>query len=142
MLWTTTDDVTFRSSVERAYLDIRRRCFSALHTIDCEAIQRKMLSPEQREADPYVQGIHEPQPAVLSINFTVNSLAMTMLLGAVTPVPIKPRYQVYNGIRGRVKEMAVAVQPSCVVCSPMGAFAKGRTWNLPVRPTRHNGSDK
>jgi hypothetical protein len=24
---------------------------------------------------------------------------MTMLLGAVTPVPIKPRYQVYDGWR-------------------------------------------
>lgn len=67
---------------------------------------------------------------------------MTMLLGAVTPVPIKPRYQVYDGIRGRVKEMAVAVQPKCVACSSMGAFAKGPTWNLPVRPTRYNRSDK
>lgn len=117
-------------------------CLTCSGALDGEAIRREMLTPEQRAADPYVQGVREPQPAVLSINSTVSSLAMTMLLGAVTPVPIKPRYQVYDGIRGRVKEMAVAVQPNCVVCSSMGAFAKGPTWNLPVRPTRHNRSDK
>lgn len=117
-------------------------CLTCSGALDGEAIRREMLSPEQRAADPYVQGIHEPQPAVLSINSTVSSLAITMLLGAVTPVPIKPRYQVYDGIRGRVKEMAVAVQPNCVVCSPMGAFAKGPTWRLPVRPEHQDGSDK
>ncbi|WP_421445030.1 HesA/MoeB/ThiF family protein [Agrobacterium tumefaciens] len=117
-------------------------CLTCSGALDGEAIRREMLSPEQRAADPYVQGIHEPQPAVLSINSTVSSLAITMLLGAVTPIPIKPRYQVYDGIRGRVKEMAVAVQPNCVVCSPMGAFAKGPTWHLPVRPKRRDGSDK
>jgi molybdopterin/thiamine biosynthesis adenylyltransferase len=117
-------------------------CLTCSGALDGEAIRREMQSPEQRAADPYVQGVREPQPAVLSINSTVSSLAMTMLLGAATPVPIKPRYQVYDGIRGRVKEMAVTVQPNCVVCSPVGAFAKGPTWNLPARPTRHNGSDK
>ncbi len=117
-------------------------CLTCSGALDGEAIRREMLTPEQRAADPYVHGGHEPQPAVLSINSTVSSLAMTMLLGAVTPVPIKPRYQVYDGIRGRVKEMAVAVQPNCVACSSMGAFAKGPTWNLPVRPTRYNRSDK
>lgn len=117
-------------------------CLTCSGALDGEAIRREMLTPEQHAADPYVQGVREPQPAVLSINSTVSSLAMTMLLGAVTPVPVKPRYQVYDGIRGRVKEMAVAVQPDCVACSSKGAFAKGPTWNLPVRPTRHKGNDK
>lgn len=117
-------------------------CLTCSGALDGEAIRREMLTPEQRAADPYVQGLREPQPAVLSINSTVTSLAMTMLLGAVTPVPIKPRFLVYDGIRSRVKEMAVAVQPNCVACSSMGAFAKGPTWNLPVRPARHNRNDK
>lgn len=117
-------------------------CLACSGALDGEAIRREMLTPEQRAADPYVQGEREPQPAVLSINSTVSSLAMTMLLGAVTPIPIKPRYQVYDGIRGRVKEMAAAVQPNCVACSSLGAFGKGPTWFLPVRPTRHNRSDK
>jgi molybdopterin/thiamine biosynthesis adenylyltransferase len=117
-------------------------CLTCSNALNSEAIRREMLTPEQRAADPYVQGVHEPQPAVLSINSTVSSLAMTMMLGAVTPVPVKPRYQIYDGIRGRVKEMAVAVQPLCVVCSPMGAFAKGPTWDLPVRPASREGNDK
>ncbi|UZW57652.1 ThiF family adenylyltransferase [Sphingobium sp. JS3065] len=117
-------------------------CLTCSNALDSEAIRREMLTPEQRAADPYVQGVREPQPAVLSINSTVSSLAMTMMLGAVTPVPVKPRYQIYDGIRGRVKQMVVAVQPHCVVCSSMGAFAKGPTWDLPVRPTSHEGKDK
>ncbi len=117
-------------------------CLTCSGALDGEAIRREMLTPEQRAADPYVHGAHEPQPAVLSINSTVSSLAMTMLLGAATSVPVKPRYQVYDGIRGRVKEMAVTVQPNCVACSSMGALAKGPAWKLPVRPKRHNRSDK
>lgn len=117
-------------------------CLTCSGALDGEAIRREMLTPEQRAADPYVHGAHEPQPAVLSINSTVSSLAMTMLLGAATSVPVKPRYQVYDGIRGRVKEMAVTVQPNCVACSSMGALAKGPAWKLPVRPKRHNRSDE
>ena len=109
-------------------------CLTCSCALDGEAIRREMLTPEQRAADPYVQGVREPQPAVLSINSTVSSLAMTMLLGAVTPIPAKPRYQIYDGIRGRVREMAVNIQPHCVVCSPAGALAKGSTWELPFRP--------
>ncbi len=117
-------------------------CLTCSGALDGEAIRREMQTPEQRAADPYVHGVREPQPAVLSINSTVSSLAMTMLLGVITPVPVKPRYQTYDGIRGRVREMAVARQLHCVVCSSMGAFAKGPTWNLPVRPARRDGSDR
>lgn len=116
-------------------------CLTCSNALDSEAIRREMLTPEQRAADPYVHGVRELQPAVLSINSTVSSMAMTMMLGAVTPVPVKPRYQIYDGIRGRVKEMAVAVQPHCVVCSSIGAFVKGPTWDLPVRSTSHEGND-
>lgn len=117
-------------------------CLTCCGALDGEAIRREMLTPEQRAADPYVHGVREPQPAVLSINSTVSSLAMTMLLGAVTPVPVKPRHQTYDGIRGRVREMAVAVQPACVVCSHVGALAKGATWSLPVRPNASRGESR
>ncbi|WP_182911957.1 HesA/MoeB/ThiF family protein [Sphingomonas cavernae] len=117
-------------------------CLTCSGTLDGEVIRREMQTPEQRAADPYVHGVREPQPAVLSINSTVSSLAVTMLLGAVTPVPVKPRHQTYDGIRGRVREIAVAVQSQCIVCSPAGALAKGPTWNLPVRPARPEGDDR
>ena len=84
--------------------------------------------------------MHEPQPAVISINSTVTSLAITMLLGAVTPVPAKPRHLQYDGIRGRVKEMSVARHPECIVCSATGALAKGHTWPMFVRRPTPSGA--
>lgn len=116
-------------------------CLTCSGALDGEAIRREMQTAEQRAADPYVHGVREPQPAVLSINSTVTSLAVTMLLGAVTLAPVKPRYQQYDGIRGRVKEMAVATNPHCVVCSPAGALTKGPTWRLPVRPAQRDEGD-
>lgn len=93
-----------------------------------------MLTPEQRAADPYVIGEHVPQPAVVSLNGTVASLAVTMFLGAVTPVPARARFQLYDGIRGTVRPTTAAARPDCVVCSGHGALAKGASWTLPVRP--------
>lgn len=108
-------------------------CLTCGQALDGEQIRREMQTPEQRSSDPYVHGEREPQPAVISINSTVASLAMTMLLGAVTPVPSKARHQRYDGVRGRVSEMAVTRHPKCIVCSTGGALAKGGSWQLPVR---------
>jgi molybdopterin/thiamine biosynthesis adenylyltransferase len=115
-------------------------CLTCTGALDGKAILRELQTPEQRAADPYVQGSREPQPAVVSINSTVTSLAITMLLGAVTPVPTRPRHLNYDGIRGRVSEMAVASHPRCVACSPSGAHAKGNTWKLPSRRSPRNGA--
>ena len=115
-------------------------CLTCAGALDGEQIRRELLTPEQRAADPYVQGVHEPQPAVISINSTVTSLAITMLLGAVTPVPAKPRHLQYDGIRGRVKEMSVARHSECIVCSATGALAKGHTWPMFVRRPTPSGA--
>lgn len=114
-------------------------CLTCGGTLDGEQIRRELQTPEQRAVDPYVQGVREPQPAVISINSTVTSLAVTMLLGAVTTVPSRPRHLHYDGIRGRVKEMAVTRHPRCVVCSPAGALTKGGSWDMPVRRGRGDG---
>ncbi|QTI78331.1 ThiF family adenylyltransferase [Roseomonas marmotae] len=108
-------------------------CLTCTRALDGELIRRELMTPEQRAADRYVQGEREPQPAVISINSTVASLAVTMLLGAVTPVPASPRYQRYDGIRGQVREMAATKSCNCVACSTSGALARGASWPLPVR---------
>lgn len=108
-------------------------CLTCTGALDGQAILRELQTPEQRAADPYFQGAREPQPAVISINSTVTSLAITMLLGAVTPVPTRPRRLSYDGMRGRVSEMSGVAHPECVVCSTKGAQAKGLTWTMPVR---------
>lgn len=109
-------------------------CLSCTRALDGEQIRREMMTPDQRAADPYVQGVHEPQPAVISLNSTIASLAITMFLGAVTPVPAQARFQLYDGVRGTVRPTVARTNPECIVCSTHGALAKGTSWPLPVRP--------
>lgn len=111
-------------------------CLVCSGALDGEIIRREMLTPEQRVADPYVQGVHEPQPAVVSINSAMASLAVTMFLGAVTPVPASARFQYYDGIRGTVRLMSAAQTVDCIVCSERGALSKGISWDMPLRPVK------
>lgn len=111
-------------------------CLTCTGALDSEQIRRELLTPEQRSADPYVQGEYEPQPAVISINSTMASLAVTMFLGAVTPVPAAARFQYYDGLRGTVRPAIATQARDCIVCSASGALARGRSWPLPVRPAR------
>ncbi|WP_245420583.1 ThiF family adenylyltransferase [Mesorhizobium sp. WSM3876] len=108
-------------------------CLTCTGALNGEQIRRELLSPEQRAADPYVQGIYEPQPAVVSINSTMSSLAVTMFLGAVTPVPAGARFQMYDGVRGTVRLTTATRVESCIVCSAAGAMARAGSWPLPVR---------
>lgn len=109
-------------------------CLVCTQALDGEQIRREMLTPEQRAADPYVQGIHEPQPAVISLNSTVAALSATMFLSALTPVPGVARLQFYDGLKGTVRPATASRIPSCLVCSPLGALGKGPLWRLPIRP--------
>lgn len=109
-------------------------CLVCTQALDGEQIRREMLTPEQRASDPYVQGIHEPQPAVISLNSTVASLSITMFLSALTPVPGVARLQFYDGVKGTVRPATASRVPSCVVCSALGALGKGAQWPQPVRP--------
>ncbi len=109
-------------------------CLSCTGALDASEIRREMLTPEQRNADPYVQGRREPQPAVVSLNSTMASLGMTMFMGAVTAVPAQARFQMYDGIRGTTRNATATRQPACIVCSREGALAQGLRWPLPVRP--------
>ncbi len=108
-------------------------CLACTGALDAEQIRREMLTPEQRAADPYVIGGQAPQPAVVSINSTMASLALTMFLGAVTPIPASARFQYYDGLRGTVRPTTAVQRPGCVICSKEGALAQGRGWKLPVR---------
>lgn len=109
-------------------------CLTCTHALDGEQIRRELLTPGQRAADRYIIGAQEPQPAVVSINSTMASLAVTMFLGAVTPVPSASRFQLYDGLRGTVRPTVAASKASCIVCSSTGALAKGAVWPMPTRP--------
>jgi molybdopterin/thiamine biosynthesis adenylyltransferase len=108
-------------------------CLMCGDLLDGEQIRREMLSEEQRVRDPYITGAREPQPAVVSINSTMSSLAISMFLSAVTELPGQVRMQLYDGIRGTVRPTIAAKGENCLVCSSAGALGKGHLWDLPVR---------
>lgn len=111
-------------------------CFACGNLLDADAVRYDLMSEDQRRADPYFLGDHEPQPAVISINSTVASLGVTMFLGAVVGIPSDARFQTYNGITGNVRSVEYSSDPMCVICSPQGAFGKGDQWQLPTRVSR------
>jgi hypothetical protein len=114
-------------------------CLTCTAALDANQIRRELMSPEQRASDPYLVGAHEPQPSVMSINSTVASLAATMFMAAVTPVPGDARLRLYDGVRGTVRPTQARAVEHCVVCSRRGALARGLSWPLPVRSSAKNG---
>lgn len=108
-------------------------CLICGGVIDAVAVRRELQSTVQRAADPYITGFNQPQPAVISLNSTVASLAVTMFMNAFTSVPGVARLQYYNGIAGVVRAAAIQADPACVVCSPSGALGLGNKWPLPGR---------
>lgn len=108
-------------------------CLACNNMLDADAVRHDLMTDAERQADPYFLGEGEPQPAVMSINGTVASLAVTMFLGAVAGVPASARYQNYNGVAGTVRAVAATPDPICVVCSSRGAIGRGDEWRLPAR---------
>jgi hypothetical protein len=101
--------------------------------LDAEQVRRELMTEEQRRVDPYIVGQVVPQPAVISLNSTVSSAAVTMFLAAVTGVPSEARMLTYDGMRGSLRPAAMDPRPQCIVCSSSGALAKGQAWDLPKR---------
>ncbi len=110
-------------------------CLTCTQTLDPNLIRQELLTPLQRQSDPYIQGHHEPQPAVISINSTVVSLAVTMFLSAVTAMPSHPRLLIYEGIRGTIRPTVKAPDEGCIVCSRRGALVQGDRQALMARPS-------
>jgi hypothetical protein len=108
-------------------------CLTCAGLLDADAIRHDLMTEYERQADPYFVGAHEPQPAVISLNATVISLAVTMFLAAVTHIPAEARYQIYSGVAGTVRPVTHAPDPHCIVCSYRGALARGGEWPLPAR---------
>jgi molybdopterin-synthase adenylyltransferase len=108
-------------------------CFTCLELLDSEQIRREMLTPEQRAADPYIQGAREVQPSVISLNSTMSSLAVSMFIGLVTDAPLEATFLRYDGIKGYVRPVTGPTDADCYVCSPKNGLAKGDQWPLPTR---------
>jgi molybdopterin/thiamine biosynthesis adenylyltransferase len=106
-------------------------CCNAVHS---HRIREELMSPAQRAADPYFIGDAVKQPAVISINSTMVSLAVTMFLSAFTGVPSKARWLTYDGIGGAVRPLATSSDPDCAVCGTHGVLALGDSRKLSFVP--------
>jgi len=115
-------------------------CPLCTRLLDFDAIRRETATPEQRAADRYIPGAGEPQPAVVSLNSVVASLAVTMFLGAVAGVPATARFQNYDAARGTVRVAEADREPHCPLCSD-AALARGRRAVMPVRPVSKQATE-
>jgi molybdopterin-synthase adenylyltransferase len=114
-------------------------CLWCLGNLNSRQIREEMMSPEQRQADPYFQGnTGVVQPSVISINSTVASVAVTMFLSMVTGLDAPARYLVYDGNRQRLAPVAAEADPNCNFCGPESSALGGDRYPLPVR--RHEAS--
>lgn len=108
-------------------------CFTCDGLLNPAEVRRDMMTPFEREADPYIEGTREPAPAVMSLNSTVASVAITMMLSMVTGIPSKGRHILYNAIASTMRTAKAHPKAECYVCSRGGAFARGDSWPLFAR---------
>jgi molybdopterin/thiamine biosynthesis adenylyltransferase len=108
-------------------------CLVCTDKLDAEQVRQEMLTQAQRTADAYIRGESVPQPAVISLNSTLASAAVTMFLAAVTGIPSSARMLTYDGMHGTLRAAAMEPRLHCVACSEDGALARGTSWTLPTR---------
>jgi hypothetical protein len=84
-----------------------------------------MMNAEERSRDRYIQGAHEPAPAVISINGTVTSMAMTMFLAMMVGVPSAARHLIYDARAPSLRAVSFNSNPNCYICSSRGVLARG-----------------
>lgn len=73
-----------------------------------------------RRQQSYIEGIHVPEPAVISLNSTVASLAVTEFLCLVTDLRETQQYTYYDLLEGKAGARRVAKDKRCTVCPLLG----------------------
>jgi molybdopterin/thiamine biosynthesis adenylyltransferase len=100
-------------------------CLTCSQLLDANEVRRDMMTEFEKKTDPYIVGAREPAPAVMSLNATVASLAVTMLLNAVTEMGGRARHLLYNAISSNLRNIAPKAQHDCFICSIEGVLARG-----------------
>lgn len=108
-------------------------CLVCTEKLDSNQVRQELMTKSQRAADPYITGAFVPQPAVISVNSTVASAAVTMFLAATTGLPSNSRMLSYDGLTGAIRFLHLDPRPGCLVCSEAGAMGTGDTCTLPKR---------
>lgn len=100
-------------------------CLTCSQLLDTNEVRRDMMTEFEKKTDPYIVGAREPAPAVMSLNATVASLAVTMLLNTVTEMGGNARHLLYNAMSSSLRSIAPTAQKNCFICSSVGALARG-----------------
>lgn len=100
-------------------------CLVCSDLLDSVQVRVDLMSDAERARDQYVVGHREAQPAVISLNGTLASTAVTMFLGAMVGFPIASRYQLYRADSGVLRSVLAPRNPGCVVCSPSSFLGWG-----------------
>ncbi len=103
-------------------------CLRCSGHLDPNVLREELLATEERNKllqEGYIQGVWEPQPAVISLNSTVASLAVTALLNLVNALYPPQLEQVYDVLSGTVFVAEVRRSPYCEVCSEHGLTGLG-----------------
>jgi len=108
-------------------------CFTCGNLLDADEIRRDMMNDFERTLDPYIVGSREPAPAVISLNGTVVSLAITMFMAVVTALPASGRHLIYNACSATLRSVRVMPKEGCYICSKHGSLARGDTQPLFAR---------
>lgn len=103
--------------------------------LDADRIRAEKASPEERAAHAgYFTNLDVPDPAVITLNSTIASLAVTigcdMFVPTMRPVDTLDSYR-YNAVKGIVTNVAKARQPTCGMCGAEGRAAMGESLALP-----------
>ena len=105
-------------------------CLTCSNALDPKRIREELMTPEQRAADPYFNEGGASQPAVISINSAMVSMAVTMFLGAFTAIPVRARWQSYDAMSGTVRLLSAKPDVECPVCGPAGVVGVGDSREL------------
>lgn len=127
---TTQDTVISHIYGRIQFLSPGLACLICDGLLNPEQVRRDMMTAFERQADPYIPGHAEPAPAVMSLNGTIASLAVTMMLSVVAGVPMKGRHILYNAIKSTLRDVRAQSKPDCYVCSRSGSFGRGDSWPL------------
>lgn len=114
-------------------------CLYCIGVLDAERVGKEALPPDERERqarEGYVAGADILNPAVISLNGVVASLAVTEFLDLVTGFMGQQRgrgsieWEVLRGIVWRAEEVQ---RPACVCDRNGSTFARGDALGLPCR---------
>ena len=106
-------------------------CLWCKHHLDSGRIRTESMADDERVKlikEKYIQGSEVKAPSVISLNSTLASMAVTMLLSSIagfSVVPAEASEQVYDIMEGVVFRSEVAPNESCTVCGRGGLKGLG-----------------